>query len=135
MKTIKHVIAAAAFMTVLGAAAVAQQAMPGHSMMNSAEMQKMMTDMMPQPSDTPSTKAFKEVHMKMMKDMHITFSGNANVDFVRGMMPHHQGAIDMAKVMLAQGDDPEMRKMAEKIIADQEKEIAQMQDWMKKNAK
>jgi uncharacterized protein (DUF305 family) len=51
------------------------------------------------------------------------------------MIPHHQGAIDMAKVELAHGKDAELRKMAQKIVDDQEKEIAQMQEWLKKNAK
>ncbi len=135
MKSLTHIIGAAAVVIALGGAAFAQQPMPGHDMMTPAEMQKMMDDMMSQPSDAPSTKAFKEAHMKMMKAMHITLSGNPDVDFVRGMVPHHQGAIDMAKVQLAHGKDPELRKMAEKIIADQEKEIAQMQEWLKKNGK
>ncbi len=135
MKTFKHIVGATAVVVALGAAAFAQQPMPGHGMMTPAEMQKMMDDMMPQPSDAPSTKAFKEAQMKMMKGMHVTFTGNADVDFVRNMISHHQGAIDMAKVELAHGKDPELRKMAQKIIADQEKEIAQMQDWLKKNAK
>jgi uncharacterized protein (DUF305 family) len=135
MKTIKHIIAATSVIVVLGVAALAQQPMTGHMMMTAAEMQKMMEDMMPKPSDTPSTKAFKEAHMSMMMGMHITFTGNPDVDFVKNMIPHHQGAIDMAKVELAHGKDPELRKMAEKIIADQEKEIAEMQAWLKKNAK
>lgn len=98
-------------------------------------MQKMMNDMMPSASDAPSTKAFKEAHMKMMQGMHVAYGGNADVDFVRNMIPHHQGAIDMAKVELAHGKDAELRKMAQQIIDDQEKEIAQMQEWLKKNAK
>ena len=89
--------------------------------------------MKPQPSDAASTKAFKEVHMKMMRDMTVPYTGSSDVDFVRGMIPHHQGAIDMAKVQLAHGKDPAIRALAEKIITDQEKEIAQMSDWLKKN--
>lgn len=135
MNTFKHLTAATAVVLFLGASALAQQGMAGHDMMTQADMQKMMDDMMPRASDTPSTKAFKEAHMKMMKAMHITLSGNPDVDFVRGMIPHHEGAIDMAKVQLAHGKDPELRKMAEKIITDQEKEIAQMQEWLKKNVK
>jgi uncharacterized protein (DUF305 family) len=85
--------------------------------------------------DSAATTAFKAANMKMHKDMDIAFSGNADADFVRGMIPHHQGAIDMAKIQLAHGKDPELRKLAETIIADQEKEIAQMRDWLKKNGK
>ena len=69
----------------------------------------------------------------MHKDMTIKYSGNADADFARGMIPHHQGAIDMAKVVLAHGKDPEIRKLAEEIIKAQETEIAWMKEWLKKN--
>ena len=71
----------------------------------------------------------------MHKDMTIKYSGNADADFTRGMIPHHQGAIDMARVVLAHGKDPEIRKLAEEIIKAQETEIAWMKEWLKKNAK
>ena len=86
-------------------------------------------------SGSPATKGFKQANEKMHKDMAINYTGKTDVDFVRGMIPHHQGAIDMAKVELAHGKDPVIRKMAEKIIADQEREIAEMKDWLAKNAK
>ena len=73
-----------------------------------------------------SSTAFSEANAKMHKDMAIQYSGDADVDFVRSMIPHHQGAIDMAKVELQYGKDPEIRKMAEGIIAAQEAEIAEM---------
>jgi uncharacterized protein (DUF305 family) len=84
-------------------------------------------------SDSPATAAYKAVNDKMHKDMMIAFTGDADADFVRGMIPHHQGAIDMAKVVLAHGKDPELRKLANAIITEQEKEIAFMQAWLKKN--
>lgn len=108
--------------------------MPGmEGGMDPAAMQEMMQSMMPSEDDAPSTRAFKEEHMKMMRDMHITYTDKADVDFARGMIPHHQGAIDMARVQLEHGTDPEMRALAETIIAEQEKEIAQLETWLAAN--
>ena len=86
-------------------------------------------------SDSAATKAYREANTKMHKNMDLAFTGDADADFVRGMIPHHQGAIDMAKVVLAHGKDPEIRNLAEGVIREQEKEIAMMQDWLKKNGK
>lgn len=83
--------------------------------------------------DSPSTMAYKEANARMHAGMDIPFTGNADIDFIRGMIAHHQGAIDMAKVVLDHGTDPEVKKLAEDIIAAQEGEIAWMQDWLAKN--
>lgn len=60
---------------------------------------------------------------------------NADVAFACGMIAHHQGAIDMAEVLLEHGENPEMRKLAEEIIAAQVGEIEQMTAWLAENAK
>ncbi|MDP2081043.1 MAG: DUF305 domain-containing protein [Pseudotabrizicola sp.] len=59
---------------------------------------------------------------------------DADVAFACGMIAHHQGAIDMAQVLLAHGDDPQMRALAEEIIAAQVGEIEQMTTWLAENA-
>jgi uncharacterized protein (DUF305 family) len=59
-------------------------------------------------------------------------NGDVDHDFATMMMPHHQGAIDMAKAELAYGKDPVMRRLAEEIIVDQQSEIQAMQLWLSK---
>jgi uncharacterized protein (DUF305 family) len=83
----------------------------------------------------PSSLAYQAINAKMHEGMDITFTGNADIDFVRGMIPHHQGAVDMAKTVLAFGKDPQIRKLAEEVVKAQESEIAFMQTWLKQNAK
>ena len=111
--------------------------------MPSNEMMKMMQEMhgkmmgggmgmQPNGDTGPSSQAFNGVNAKMHQDMAITFSGNADIDFANSMIPHHQGAIDMAKVELAFGKDPEIKKLAETIIKAQEDEIAVLKEWLKK---
>jgi len=58
-------------------------------------------------------------------------SGDRDVDFVKLMLPHHQAAIDMAKTQLLYGKDPQMRRLAQEIITDQQLEIELMQRWLK----
>ena len=83
-------------------------------------------------ADTPSTQGYKAAMERMHADMMaMPYTGDADVDFVRGMIPHHQGAIDMARVVLANGKDSEIRRLAEGVVKAQEAEIKEMQDWLK----
>ena len=87
----------------------------------------------PRGDASPSSLAFHGINAKMHDAMNIAFTGNSDVDFVKGMIPHHQGAIDMAKTVIAFGKDPAVRQLAEEIIKAQESEIALMREWLKKN--
>ena len=80
----------------------------------------------------PAIQAYRAAAERMHRDMTIELSGNPDVDFARGMIPHHQGAIDMARVVLEHGQDPELKKLAQDIIAAQEREIAVLRSWLEK---
>jgi len=58
-------------------------------------------------------------------------SGNSDVDFVKLMLPHHQAAIDMARTQLKYGNDPQMRRLAQEVIIDQQSEIELMHLWLR----
>jgi uncharacterized protein (DUF305 family) len=71
-----------------------------------------------------------DTEMKMVEP-----SGNSDVDFAKLMLPHHQAAIDMAKTLLVYGKDPQMRRLAQEIITDQQSEIELMELWLKQHAR
>ena len=77
--------------------------------------------------------AMAEAMERMHRDMAVESTGDPDVDFAAMMIPHHQGAVDMARIVLEHGSDPEVRKLAEAVIAAQEAEIAWMQDWLARN--
>ena len=74
--------------------------------------------------------AMERMHSAMAS---IERSGNSDTDFVRLMLPHHQAAIDMARTQLLYGKDPQMRRLAQEIITDQQSEIELMQLWLKQH--
>ncbi|AOO82235.1 hypothetical protein BHK69_18895 [Bosea vaviloviae] len=112
-------------------AAIAQQPAT-KPVMDPAMHMKMMQ---PAASDSASTKGYKESMMGMMQAMPMTFTGDADIDFMMQMKGHHQGAIAMAKVELANGKDPQAKKLATEIVAAQEKEIAVIDTWLKSKGK
>jgi uncharacterized protein (DUF305 family) len=86
-------------------------------------------------SPSPASKGYMDAMSKMDQAMQKDMSGDADVDFASMMIPHHQGASDMAKVLLQHGKDPMLRTMAQKMIEDQGKEIAMLHEWLKKHGK
>jgi uncharacterized protein (DUF305 family) len=98
-------------MGMMGMGGVDLAAMPEHVQEN---MRRMMISM-------------PAMHDGMMNE-------NADVAFACGMIAHHQGAIDMAEVLLEHGEDPKMRALAEGIIAAQVGEIELMTKWLTENA-
>ena len=81
-----------------------------------------------------STAAFKAADERMMNDMQgAAYTGNADDDFVSHMIPHHQGAVDMAQVEAKYGKDPQLKRLAQNIITSQRREIEFMKQWQAKH--
>ncbi len=132
MKALRTLAAVSAITMVVG---TANSQTSGPSGQHGTGMQGAMQSMMPTNSDSGSTRDYKNVHMKMMMNAPKDFSGDADVDFARQMIVHHQGGIEMARVELQHGKDAKMRQTAEKIIADQQEEIGDLQAWLKARGK
>ena len=111
---IKHAAVAAFVSLCLPAFAAAQEMKHDHKAMQQ------------EAADSPSSKAYEDASAKMHRDMTVSLSGDADIDFVRGMIPHHQGAIDMAVAYLRYGHNEQLRRIAQEIIVDQQQEIAAM---------
>lgn len=116
----KHFVAAAATALLFALPVAAQDGgHAGHAMA-------------PQAS-SPHAEALTAANDKMMTDMTVAFTGNPDRDFILMMIPHHEGALAMARIELEYGTDPEIRKLAEAIVAAQEAEIASMKAWLAAN--
>ena len=108
--------------------------MPNMQGMDMQGMQQNMQGMMANMNE--AQKGYMEAMMKMHGPMMTAhMAKDSDVAFICGMIAHHQGAIDMADVVLKTGDNAEAKKMAEKTKKEQGQEIAEMKDWLKKNAK
>jgi uncharacterized protein (DUF305 family) len=84
-------------------------------------------------SDPPVDTALAQSMTAMHSAMHeVSLAGKADADFARMMIPHHQGAIEMAKVELEFGADPNLRRLAQEIIVTQQSEIDVMKLALKK---
>jgi hypothetical protein len=78
------------------------------------------------PGDPPSTLAYRQANDRMHREMAIAYTGDADVDFLRGMIAHHEGAITMAKIAVEHGEAADVQSLAREIIAAQEAEIIRM---------
>lgn len=79
----------------------------------------------------PSTSAIAHDLQRTRAALAIDFTGDADIDFVRAMIPMQQGAIAMARVARDYGDDPDVRKLAETIIAQRQTELDWLEGWLK----
>jgi uncharacterized protein (DUF305 family) len=122
---------------VLGAAAPLAWAQDGASMPHpSSRAEAQSAPAGSQGAAGDSTAAFKAADERMMNAMQgAAYTGNADEDFVAHMIPHHQGAVDMAEVEAKYGKDPQLKHLAARIIASQRKEIAFMKRWQKQHGK
>jgi uncharacterized protein (DUF305 family) len=79
----------------------------------------------------------RQLHQSMMSGMQDMqrrpMTGDVDKDFVRMMRQHHLQGIEMARIELQKGGDAEARRMAQKIVDAQQKEVAQLDDWLKRH--
>jgi uncharacterized protein (DUF305 family) len=121
----KSIMIGAAVIVALGALAYTQLPKGGPDMMQGMDHSAMAT------ADAPaSTKAYEAAMASMMMNMMTPPTGKPDLDFMQGMVPHHQGAIDMAKAVLQYGKDPEVKALAEGVVKAQEGEIAFIKGWL-----
>jgi uncharacterized protein (DUF305 family) len=78
-----------------------------------------------------STSAYREAHDRMRKAMRVQFSGDADADFLRAMIPHHEGAVEMARVAFDHARDPAVRRLARAVVEIHTAEVALMRRWLK----
>jgi len=77
--------------------------------------------------------AYQDINARMHHAMMGDLSGDPDRDFVGGMIPHHQAAIEMARVVIEHGRDHELRRLAQDIIDAQEREVTFLEDWRRRH--
>ncbi len=82
------------------------------------------------PPDDPVAGAFAAINRRMHRDMVVPAGAKPDVAFAQAMIAHHQGAIDMARVIIGFGSDPEIRTLAQEVITAQQGEITFLQQWL-----
>ena len=107
------------------------QAQSMHHMASTAATQSQMQSQ----TQPPHIMAYMDIMNKMRQAMSAGVQAkNADIAFAKGMIPHHQGAIDMATIEQTYGKNPAMLALAKQIKQAQTPEIKQMQDWLSKQA-
>lgn len=129
--TVARTLLAAALLTAGLAGTARAQGLHDHGSMSGQGR----GSMKPDPKDDASTRAFKAADQTMMRDMDVPYTGDPDVDFRTHMIPHHRGAVAMTKVALKHARDPATKQMAQKIIDDQDREISEMEAWLKQHGK
>ncbi len=129
----KNILAACIASSLVAAAvpasAQAPMPMPGHGVMqHGAAAAAVRPDMAADQQEMMA--AMEKMNRAMMAG---PMTGDPDRDLVVMMMPHHRGAIDMARIYLRDGKDPAIRRMAQRIIVDQEREIREFEAWLAKH--
>ena len=123
MRTIIRSLAAATLLLTVGGA--------GAQTMDHGSMEGMDHGAMNhEAAASPSTEAYKKADMAMHEAMRQDYTGDADKDFLAGMIPHHQGAVEMARIVLRYGKDPKVKALAQSIIDGQTREIAEMKTML-----
>jgi uncharacterized protein (DUF305 family) len=118
-----------------------QGGMMGRGMMGGGTMGGgMMGGAAQQPATPPTQSEWTRAYTEAMDRMHGPMvealqDPDADVAFVKGMIPHHQSAIDMAQIVLKHGKDEQVKKWANDVIREQEREIAEMKEWLAKRGR
>src|SRR5438067_667817 len=119
---LKRPHAVALLILLAGTTAALAQTTPSTGNKPAPSMRQTMPSMNAPATAGDSSAAFRAANEKMMKEMSTPPTGDTDKDFVGGMIPHHQGAIDMATIELKYGKDQQLKKLARDIIAAQKKE-------------